>query len=149
MTPHTNPMPNDTLATPAVPGNLRRVSEPRRFVPTLTDVVEVPVVASVSLDNGDFSAATQPEAVPLPAPITPQWDPDALVARACATVTQGLDDHIRAVVADAMQTQHMLLVQSLRGQLQPLVEAMVRDAVEGEMARLARQSGESCIQATD
>ena len=71
------------------------------------------------------------------------------MSRVCATVTQGLDDHVRAVVADAMQAQHMLLVQSLRKQLAPLVDPLVRDVVAGEMAAFVRQAGDSCIQATD
>lgn len=84
-----------------------------------------------------------------PAAASPAVDTEALVARVCATVAQGLDDHVRALVADAMQAQHMLLVQGLRGQLTSLIETLVRDAIAAETVRAARQTGDSCIQATD
>ena len=72
-----------------------------------------------------------------------------VIGQAVLQVLQGLDDHIRAVVTQAMQTQQLLLVQSLRGQLAPVVEALVRDAVAGETAQAARQNGDGCIQTTD
>lgn len=118
--------------------------EPRRFVPTLTDVVHLPPPVSPPLQP-ETAAAMPVE----PAAASPAVDPEALVARVCATVAQGLDDHVRALVADAMQAQHMLLVQGLRGQLTSLIETLVRDAIAAETVRAARQTGDSCIQATD
>lgn len=115
--------------------------EPRRFVPTLTDVVHLP---EAPLFPPEAPAPAAP-AAPVPLAI----DTDATVARVCATVAQGLDDHLRAVVADAMQAQHMLLVQALRSQLAPLIETLVRDAVAAEIVHATRQAGDSCIQATD
>jgi len=56
---------------------------------------------------------------------------------------------VRALVADAMQAQHMLLVQSLRGQLTSLTETLVREALAAEIVHAPRQPGDSCIQATD
>lgn len=125
----------------------RPASEPRRFVPTLTEVVHLPEPPP----QVPFQAEVAAPVVTV-APVAPALaltDPEALVARVCATVSQELDDHVRAVVADAMQAQHMLLVQGLRGQLAPLIETLVRDAVAAETVHATRQAGESCIQATD
>lgn len=142
--------------------------EPRRFVPTLTEVVHMPpVVAATPAAASAFPVSgamesTRGEVVSPPLPETslsraeptvdaaPEGqDVEALVSRVCAAVMQALDDHIRVVVAEAMQTQHLLLVQSLRGQITPMVEASVRDALVAEMGHGERQTGESCIQATE
>lgn len=119
----------------------RPASEPRRFVPTLTEVVHLPEPPPPVPFQAEVAAPV--------APALTLTDPEALVARVCATVSQELDDHVRAVVADAMQAQHMLLVQGLRSQLAPLIETLVRDAVAAETVHATRQAGESCIQATD
>lgn len=119
----------------------RPASEPRRFVPTLTEVVHLPEPPPQVPFHAEVAAPV--------APALTLTDPEALVARVCATVSQELDDHVRAVVADAMQAQHMLLVQGLRSQLAPLIETLVRDAVAAETVHATRQAGESCIQATD
>lgn len=122
----------------------RPPSEPRRFVPTLTEVVHLPEPPSPVPFQAEVAAPVAPVA-----PALTLTDPEALVARVCATVSQELDDHVRAVVADAMHAQHMLLVQGLRSQLAPLIETLVRDAVAAETVHATRQAGESCIQATD
>ena len=119
-------------------------SEPRRFVPTLTEVVHMPEPPPPVPFQAEVIAP-----VASVAPALALTDPEALVARVCATVSQELDDHVRAVVADAMQAQHMLLVQGLRSQLAPLIETLVRGAVAAETVHATRQAGESCIQATD
>jgi len=125
----------------------RPASEPRRFVPTLTEVVHLPEPPPPVPFQPEVDTPVAPVAFVAPAfaPI----DPEALVARVCATVSQELDEHVRTVVADAMQAQHMLLVQGLRMQLAPLIETLVRDAVAAETVHATRQAGESCIQATD
>jgi|GEM_PF-1842550 len=142
--------------------------EPRRFVPTLTEVVHMPPVASTTLvpdlafpvSSAMESPGGEVVSTPLPEPSLSRAEPtveaalegqdvEALVSRVCAVVMQALDDHIRVVVAEALQTQHMLLVQSLRGQVTPMVEASVRDALVAEMGHGGRQTGESCIQATE
>ncbi|MGB4060700.1 MAG: hypothetical protein WBK26_10845, partial [Burkholderiaceae bacterium] len=84
----------------------RPASEPRRFVPTLTEVVHLPEPPPPVPFQAEVAAP-----VPPAMPALALTDPEALVARVCATVSQELDDHVRAVVADAMQAQHMLLVQ--------------------------------------
>ena len=122
----------------------RPASEPRRFVPTLTEVVHLPEPPPPVPFQAEVAAP-----VPPAMPALTLTDPEALVARVCATVSQELDDHVRAVVADAMQAQHMLLVQGLRSQLAPLIETLVRGAVAAETVHATRQAGESCIQATD
>ena len=125
-------------------------SEPRRFVPTLTEVVHMPEPPPPVPFQAEVIAPVVP-VVPVAsvAPALALTDPEALVARVCATVSQELDDLVRAVVADAMQAQHMLLVQGLRSQLAPLIETLVRGAVAAETVHATRQAGESCIQATD
>ena len=127
----------------------RPASEPRRFVPTLTEVVHLPEPPPQVPFQAEVAAPVVTVSVAPVAPALTLTDPEALVARVCATVSQELDDHVRAVVADAMQAQHMLLVQGLRSQLAPLIETLVRDAVAAETVHATRQAGESCIQATD
>jgi hypothetical protein len=142
-------MPTDFPAsTPRLPA--RHQAEARRFVPTLTEVVhldaQTPEQAQLPTDA---EAVVVPEVGPTSETLGRDTSTEQLVSRACAIVLQGLDDHIRAVVTQAMQTQQLLLVQSLRGQLAPVVEALVRDAVAGETAQAARQNGDDCIQTTD
>jgi hypothetical protein len=135
-----------------------RTSEPRRFVPTLTEVVHVPEPLPVPLqaaltEDDTAHSADAPDSPPAASkPVNPPplaVDTEALVARVCASVSLELDDHVRAVVADAMQAQHMLLVQGLRSQLAPMIETLVRNALAAETVHATRQAGESCIQATD
>jgi hypothetical protein len=122
----------------------------RRFVPTLTEVVHLDTQpleqAQLPVDDETVGVSEGGQTREAHGPDT---STEQLVSRACAIVLQGLDDHIRAVVTQAMQTQQLLLVQSLRGQLAPVVEALVRDAVAGETAQAARQNGDGCIQTTD
>ena len=135
-------------STPRLPA--RAQADARRFVPTLTDVVHLDAQNPVEVQ---LPGADGPAVVSEAGLGGPQHSADAsvdqLVGRACATVLQGLDDHIRAVVNEAMQTQQLLLVQSLRSQLVPVVETLVRDAVASDAAQAARRNGDGCIQATD
>ena len=142
-------MPTDfPVSTPRLPA--RSQAEARRFVPTLTEVVHLD---AQTLEQAPLPSDDEPVVVPEVLQTSDAQGADnsteQLVSRACAIVLQGLDEHIRAVVTQAMQTQQLLLVQSLRGQLAPVVEALVRDAVAGETAQAARQNGDGCIQTTD
>jgi len=131
------------------PVSSRSVPETRRFVPTLTEVVHVPPPQvppsephrpeSELLVSSRDSAST----------VTKPEPDEALVARACASVMHAMDDHIRDAVTHALQTQQMLLVQTLRSELASQVEALVRDAVLGKTVQAARQIGDGCIQTTD
>lgn len=127
------------------------MNSPRRFVPTLTDVVrpeelmatamvqatspDVDVVRAeqamvVGQENG--SAASQESGlVAESAQSTP--DAAALVAKVCETVHQTLDDHLRTMVMQQVQAQQLLLIQSLRAELLPLVHSLVEDAVQAAL----------------
>jgi hypothetical protein len=60
-------------------------------------------------------------------------DVDQLARQIETTVLGSLDDHIRSQVADVLQAQQMLMVQSLRTQLQPMVESLVHDALQAHL----------------
>ncbi len=122
--------------------------ETRRFVPTLTDVVQVacedeqnstaklePVTAKASNSQIDELAAAVAN--------------EQLVARVSAIVMQGLDAHIRVAVNRALETHRNAMTQAIRVQLRPVVEALVRDGVKGETAPISAESVEGCIKATD
>jgi hypothetical protein len=97
--------------------------EPPRFVPTLTDVVHLPVVQVAPSLSEPIARAPEPAAV----------DIDALAARVCDSVLQGLDAQLRQAVADMLQAEHKLLMQDLRTGLLPLVENQVREALAAEL----------------
>lgn len=108
--------PSDQGALRATP------AEPPRFVPTLTDVVYVPVAPAAPLP-----------AAPGPVPVA--IDADALAARVCDAVLRGIDAPLRLAVADLLQAEHRHLMRDLRTTLLPLVEDRVRDALAAEVAR--------------
>jgi hypothetical protein len=96
--------------------------EPPRFVPTLTEVVHLPVAQAAALPE---PTALAPEAVVV--------DIDALAARVCDSVLRGLDTPLRQAVADVMQAEHRVLMQDLRAGLLVLVQNQVRDALAAEL----------------
>ncbi len=127
------------------------MNSPRRFVPTLTDVVrpeelmatamvqatspDVDVVRAeqamvVGQENGN-AASQESGLVAESAQSTP--DAAALVAKVCETVHQALDDHLRTMVMQQVQAQQLLLIQSLRAELLPLVHSLVEDAVQAAL----------------
>ncbi|MBA4254580.1 MAG: hypothetical protein C0445_01750 [Polaromonas sp.] len=115
----------------------------RRFVPTLTDVVRPEELMA-------HSVVTQPPSSPAPTPVLDEdrvWsgapvgaepppsphDTAAWVAKVCETVHQTLDDHLRTMVMQQVQAQQLLLIQSLRAELLPLVQPMVQEAVQAAL----------------
>lgn len=117
-------------------------TKPHRFVPTLTDVVQADegsrsasLASSVetpvaSWQSTSAAPAPSPERVPLRAePV----DVQAIVTRACAQVQKGLDEQIRDMVTQHMQGHQLALVLSLREQMVPLIESMVREAVTSQL----------------
>lgn len=97
--------------------------EPPRFLPTLTDVVHLPVVQV---------APSLPEPI-APAPEPAAVDMDALAVRVCDSVLRGLDAKLHQAVADMLQAEHRQLMQDLRADLLPLVENQVREALAAEL----------------
>lgn len=112
--------------------------KPRRFVPTLTDVVE----GNLSVERLAFQPATTVEATREPDAHSPTQPPtiDDMVAAITATVSQQLDDLIRGAVATQLQAQQLLLVQHLRNDVVQSVEQMVRTAVNEQLAQSKRES---------
>lgn len=116
--------------------------KPHRFVPTLTDVVqsdEGPRSPSVESSVKPPLASWEttqvvPGAVPVSV-LTQPVDVQTVVAKACAQVQQGLDEQIRHLVIQHMQGHQLALVLSLREQLVPLVETMVREAVTRQLSQ--------------
>jgi hypothetical protein len=115
----------------------------RRFVPTLTDVVrpEELLAHSVAAPPPSSPAATPVaddgpgwSGAPLGTePPEPVHDAAALVGKVCETVHQTLDDHLRTMVMQHVQAQQLLLIQSLRAELLPLVQPMVQEAVQAAL----------------
>lgn len=128
----------------------RPQADARRFVPTLTEVVQVDIqtLEQVPSPREDEPVAAH-EVGQTSGVRSPDSSAEQLVSRVCAIVLQGLDDHIRSVVNQAMQTQQLLLLQNLRGQLAPVVDALVRDAVAGEAVQAVRQDDDGCMKTTD
>lgn len=103
------------------------LTNPRRFVPTLTDVVE----GHLSVERLAFQPPAAAQAPNAPGS-NPQLDPSAFddtVAMITATVTQQLNDLIREAVTTQLQAQQLLLVQHLRNDLMQSVEQLVKSAV--------------------
>lgn len=116
------------------------MNTPRRFVPTLTDVVRPEELVQ------NTHAPQEPESPnDVPAPVASQpvelvstqhqgrgvgaVDVQALVATVCDTVNRSLDDRLRTTVMQQVQAQQLLLIQSVRAELAPLVQNLVQDAV--------------------
>jgi hypothetical protein len=60
-------------------------------------------------------------------------DRAALEARVLSRVQMALDEHIRATVHHLLQEQQLWMVQTLRAELAPVLQALVADAVSLEL----------------
>lgn len=91
----------------------------RRFVPTLTDVVD-----------------TLPHTAPLPPASLPrvavtELQTDALVEEVVQQVSQQLEELIRHAVESQLKAQQLRVVQTLRDELRPSVRPLVLAALAG------------------
>lgn len=99
----------------------------RRFVPTLTDVVE----PSADGDLGERCNPV-PVAVAVERTTPPETSNDALVALVVQQVVQQLDERIRLAVEHHLQVQQVRMVQTLRDELRPAIEPLVVAVVAGD-----------------
>lgn len=97
----------------------------RRFVPTLTDVVEPSA-------DGDPGERCNPVAVAVERTTPPETSNDALVALVVQQVVQQLDERIRLAVEHHLQVQQVRMVQTLRDELRPAIEPLVVAVVAGD-----------------
>jgi hypothetical protein len=116
--------------------------KPQRFVPTLTEVISPDEVERLRSRKEVVTlppAMAVPAPPPLPEPAAPAptdaavLDPYALAQQVRSSVMASLNDHIRQQVADIMQAQQMLMIQTLRMQLTPLVESWVVQALDAHL----------------
>jgi hypothetical protein len=91
-------------------------------VPTLTDVVEPPAASALGERRDSVVDAIEQNT-------PPASSNDGLVALVVQQVLQQLDERIRLAVQHHLQVQQVLLAQTLRDELRPLIEPMVAAAV--------------------
>ena len=124
---------------------------PPRFVPTLTDVVQVPGNAAPALSNAvqEQPAAPVPQVPAVPEPAASQAAPPAaldlsgalphgieelVVHRVMQRVDVVLDQRLREAIALVVQEQTRSMVPRLREEVESVVRHAVYEAVADELA---------------
>lgn len=156
-----HPVQRDVARTPP---------NPRRFVPTLTEVVQVAPAShllaqgvDIELDIDIEAQGTAPNAhatentesappmssAPVagggqepPAPRALNADTDVVVQRAVSAALHGLEASISRAVTDALMAQQPVLVQAVKDELMSQLQSRVLDALETESAQRLHQGGE-------
>ncbi|MBS0508784.1 MAG: hypothetical protein JSR53_15515 [Proteobacteria bacterium] len=120
---------------------------PPRFVPTLTDVVQLPDAVRFAAGKPEPAPVVPPSATVAPPPVPVTLEPDArpvrslpdgieeyVVHRVMQRVDLVLDQRLREAIALVVQEQTRSMVPRLREEVESVVRHAVYEAVADELA---------------
>ncbi|WP_240754511.1 hypothetical protein [Lampropedia aestuarii] len=122
---------------------MSHASDPTRFVPTLTDIVEVDVAIDGVVRQPELSVAPLSE-TPVPAASEPVPEPGAwsealaeqMVHRVIQRVDVLLTQRVGEVVASVIEAQTRSLLPSIRQELEFAIRNSVNEAVADELSHI-------------
>lgn len=122
---------------------MSHASDPTRFVPTLTDIVEVDVAIDGVVRQPELSVAPLSE-TPVPAASEPVPEPGAwsealaeqMVHRVIQRVDVLLTQRVGEVVASVIEAQTRTLLPSIRQELEFAIRNSVNEAVADELSHI-------------